>query len=197
MEKPGIILIGGGGHCKSCIDVIETENLFRIHGILDIKENVGKTIFDYPIIGTDEDIRALVLEEFHFMITIGHIRSNEIRVKLFKLLTKLNALLPVIKSADAYVSSYSSVGRGSIVMHQALVNASATIGENCIINNKALIEHDCEIGNHCHIAPGAILNGNVKVGSGSFIGSGSVITHGISISENNFIKANSLIKENI
>ncbi len=26
MAKPKIILIGGGGHCKACIDVIENTN---------------------------------------------------------------------------------------------------------------------------------------------------------------------------
>jgi hypothetical protein len=30
-----IFLIGGGRHCKSCIDVIEQEGLFDIAGILD------------------------------------------------------------------------------------------------------------------------------------------------------------------
>ena len=33
--KPDIILIGGGGHCVSVIDVIENENKFKIKGILD------------------------------------------------------------------------------------------------------------------------------------------------------------------
>ena len=30
-----IILIGAGGHCKSCIDVIEEEKKFEIVGIID------------------------------------------------------------------------------------------------------------------------------------------------------------------
>ncbi len=33
-----IILLGGGGHCKSSIDVIEKENKFRIVGIFDKKK---------------------------------------------------------------------------------------------------------------------------------------------------------------
>ena len=33
-----IILIGGGGHALSCIDVIEQENKFKIVGIVDSKE---------------------------------------------------------------------------------------------------------------------------------------------------------------
>ena len=33
-----IILIGGGGHCKSCIDVIENGNKYKIRGIIDKKK---------------------------------------------------------------------------------------------------------------------------------------------------------------
>ena len=34
-----IIVLGGGGHCKSCIDVIENENKYKIIGIVDKKKN--------------------------------------------------------------------------------------------------------------------------------------------------------------
>jgi sugar O-acyltransferase (sialic acid O-acetyltransferase NeuD family) len=197
MEKPEIILIGGGGHCKSCIDVIETEGRYHIQGILDIKENVGKELLGYTIIGTDDDIPDLVKKEFHFLITIGQITSNEIRIRIFNSLKSLNAILPVIISPDAYVSKHSLIKAGTIIMHHAVINASVVIGENCIINNKSLIEHDAQVGNNCHVAPGAILNGNVRVGNGSFIGSGSVTKQGVIISENSFIKANCLIKENL
>ena len=30
-----IILIGGGGHCRSCIDVIESTKMFKIIGIIN------------------------------------------------------------------------------------------------------------------------------------------------------------------
>ena len=38
MQKPEIILVGGGGHCKSCIDVIEAEGRFIIKGIIDLPD---------------------------------------------------------------------------------------------------------------------------------------------------------------
>lgn len=41
-SKLKIILIGGGGHCHSVIDVIEQENRFNIAGIIDKKEHIGK-----------------------------------------------------------------------------------------------------------------------------------------------------------
>ncbi len=50
MSKPKLILIGGGGHCKSCIDVIEQEDKFEIAGILDVPEKKGERILNYEIL---------------------------------------------------------------------------------------------------------------------------------------------------
>ena len=50
-----LILVGGGGHCKSVIDVAEQAG-FEINGILDLPENIGKTILNYSIVGSDDRI---------------------------------------------------------------------------------------------------------------------------------------------
>ena len=48
-----ILLIGGGGHCKSVIDVIEQEERFEIAGIVDKPKLLGSKVLGYPIIGND------------------------------------------------------------------------------------------------------------------------------------------------
>ena len=58
MAKEDIILVGGGGHCQSVIDVIETTKQYRIAGIIDSVDLVGKNILSYPVIGSDIDIEA-------------------------------------------------------------------------------------------------------------------------------------------
>jgi sugar O-acyltransferase (sialic acid O-acetyltransferase NeuD family) len=188
-----IILIGGGGHCRSCIDVIEQENKFNIIGVLDRPQKIGEKILKYSIIGSDADLEKLSKSYSNFFITIGQLRSPETRIRLFKELLRLHLTIPSIISPLAYVSEYSEIGRGTIVMHHALVNAGAVIGENCIINTKALIEHDSTIENHCHISTGSIVNGGVKIGQGTFYGSGAVCKEYIEIPENSFIKANSIV----
>ena len=49
MSKPKLILIGGGGHCKSCIDVIEQEDNYEIVGIIDVPEKKGEKILNSDI----------------------------------------------------------------------------------------------------------------------------------------------------
>jgi sugar O-acyltransferase (sialic acid O-acetyltransferase NeuD family) len=191
MIKKQIILIGGGGHCKACIDVIEQSGEFNISGILDKQEKVGNRILDAEIIGTDDDIPKLLKTINCFLITIGHIRTAARRKALFEMLISHEAEMPVIISPYAYVSDHANIGEGTIVMHHAII-AGARVGNNCIINSKALIEHDVIIGDHCHISTGAIINGGVKVGDETFFGSGAISVHETIIPAKSFIKANSL-----
>jgi len=183
-----LYLIGGGGHCKSCIDVVEQEQKYRIKGIFDLGKNVGNNILGYRVIGTDDDIVNYQKEENYFLVTMGQIGDPG------KRLNYINLNLTTIISPRAYVSKHSSIGRGTIIMHNVIVNANATIGKNCIINSKALIEHDSFVGDNCHISTNTVINGFVNIGNNSFIGSNSVTKNNISVPQNSFIKANSIVK---
>jgi sugar O-acyltransferase (sialic acid O-acetyltransferase NeuD family) len=188
-----ILLIGGGGHCKSVIDVIEQEGRFEIVGIVDKVELLGSKLLEYPFIGTDSDLSELVNKYQYALVTVGQIKSPSVRIKLFDLAIKTGFILPSIISPNAYVSQHASIGNGVVIMHNALVNVNATIGDNCIINSKALIEHDCQISEHCHISTKATINGGVIVAPGCFVGSGSITKELAIINKNSFIKAGSLV----
>jgi len=194
MDKEKLILVGGGGHCKSCIDVIELEGRFAIAGIVDVPEKIGKKVLGYEIVASDEMLTELVIDYKYFLITAGHIQSPQIRIKLYNKIIKLGVNLPIVISPLAYVSPHSNIGNGTIIMHHSLVNAEAIIGSNCIINSKALVEHDAQVGDHCHISTSSIVNGGVIVGSGTFYGSGAVSNQYTTIKEGSFIKANSIVK---
>jgi sugar O-acyltransferase (sialic acid O-acetyltransferase NeuD family) len=190
--KEKIVLIGGGGHCKSVIDVIESTNQYEIIGIVDKTESIGKKVLNYEIIACDDDLETIFKTCKNACITIGQIYSNDLRKKLFNLALEIGYNLPTIISPLAYVSKNATIDKGTIIMHHALVNADVKIGQNCIINTKALIEHDCIIENNCHISTTSVINGEVVVKENSFIGSNSVAVQGIHI--DGFYKANSLIK---
>ncbi len=191
--KPKLILIGGGGHCKSCIDVIEQENKFFIAGIVDTNRSICD-LLGYPWLGHDDDLTKLKASYDYALITIGQIKSPAIRVRLFDYAKFLGFKLPVIISPRAYVSKHAKIGNGTIVMHDALINAETIVGENCIINTKSLIEHDVVIENNCHISTGAVINGGVIVKQGSFVGSNAVTKESVHTKENDFIKAGSLFR---
>jgi sugar O-acyltransferase (sialic acid O-acetyltransferase NeuD family) len=188
-----LILIGGGGHCKSCIDVIEQTGQYEIIGILD-KQRLWQFVLGYKIIGTDDCIESLVTDGYQFLVTIGQIKSPKLKESLFNKLKICNANIATIISPRAYVSKYARVDEGTIIMHDVLVNANAQIGKNCIINTKALIEHDAIIGDHCHISTAAIINGGTEIKHGSFFGSNATSKDNVTSPEVDFIKAGAVYK---
>jgi sugar O-acyltransferase (sialic acid O-acetyltransferase NeuD family) len=194
MNKPKLILIGGGGHCRACIDVIEAENRFDIAGIIEKDQAAYPPIFGYPVLGCDNELKTFRNVADFALITVGQIENADLRIKLFQQAQQAGFILPIVKSPNAWVSQHAQIDEGTIVMHHAVVNAGAKTGKNCILNTKSLIEHDCIVGNHCHISTGAILNGAVSIGDGSFIGSNAVVVQGVSIPSESFIKSLSLTK---
>ena len=187
-----ILLIGGGGHCKACIDVIEQENRYKIIGIIDKDKLKGQKVLGYEIIGCDDDLEELFKKYKNAFITIGHIKSNSLRVKLFNDIKNIGYKIPTIISPTSYVSKHSLVGEGTIIMHHALVNADVKIGKNCIINTKALIEHDVVVEDNCHISTASVINGGVVIKENSFFGSNATSKEYIKCE--GFIKAGSVVK---
>ena len=184
--KP-LILIGGGGHCKSVIEAAESAG-YQVLGVLDMPKDVGKEILSTKVIGTDDDIPAYV-NKAEFVITVGFIKNPDTRIKLYKKVKEVGGKLATIIANTAYVSKYAAIGEGTVVMHHAFVNV--------ILNTFTNIEHDAVIGNQCHISTGAMVNGDCKVGCNCFIGSQSILANGISIGDNIIVGAGSLVRKSI
>lgn len=190
-----LILLGGGGHCKSVIEVAESAG-YNILGILDRPEEVGKHVLDYKVIGTDDDIPQYV-DKAEFVITVGFIKNPAIRIKLYNKVKEVGGNLATIIASSAHVSKYATLGEGTVIMHQAVVNAGANLGVNNIINTFANIEHDAQIGDQCHISTGTMVNGDCKVGDRCFIGSQSVLANGIAVGDDIIVGAGSFVRNNI
>lgn len=190
-----LILIGGGGHCKSVLEVAESAG-YNILGVLDMPEDVGKEILSTKVIGTDDDIPAFV-DKAEFVITVGFIKNPSTRIKLYNKVKEVGGKLATIIASTAYVSKYATIGDGTVVLHQAFVNAGAKVGNNVILNTATNIEHDAVIGDHCHISTGTMVNGDCKVGERCFIGSQSVLANGICIGDDIIVGAGSLVRKSI
>ncbi len=192
--KP-LLFIGGGGHCKSVIEAAESAG-YRILGVLDLPDKLGKRVLSAKVIGTDEDIPYYV-DKAEFVITVGFIKNPETRIKLYNKVKEAGGKLATVIASTAYVSKYASIGEGTVVMHHAFVNAGAKVGCNVIINTFANIEHDAVVGDQCHIATGTMVNGDCKVGNNVFIGSRSVLSNGIVVGDDIVVGAGSLVRKSI
>ena len=190
-----IIIFGAGGHSNSCIDVILEEKKFRILFIVDDKKKNTKK-FNFNV-KTLYDFEKDFKKSDNLFLGVGLIKNANKRWSLIKKLKKYNLKFSKIISPFSYVSKYSKISEGTIVMHNSLINSNVTIMEQTIINTSSIIEHDVHIGKNCHISTGAIVNGGSKVGDHTFIGSGSIIHQNIKIGSNCLIGAGKVIKKNL
>ena len=69
-----IILIGGGGHAYSCIDVIEAERKFKIIGLIDNK------LIDGNVKKTQQDLEY---EDFLFNKYLRDIENNMVKERRY------------------------------------------------------------------------------------------------------------------
>ena len=86
---PELLLIGGGGHCRSCIDVIEAEGKYKIAGIVNQSGGSREQSLGYDVLGDDEDLPELLKKHPNALITVGQIKSADLRLKLFERVQRL------------------------------------------------------------------------------------------------------------
>lgn len=187
MVNADLIVVGAGGHSRSCIDTIEQEGKYVIGGLVGLSQEVGSKQFGYEVLSADLGLALLATRFPYALIAVGQIHSPELRLRLYEQYLAAGFIFPTIISSSAYVSPHSTIGAGTIVMHGAVINAGAVVGDNCIINSRALIEHDSHVADHCHISTGAILNGDTAIGARSFVGSGAIIKEGVSVGAGSLI----------
>lgn len=193
-----ILLIGGGGHCKSVLDSLLERNEYTEIGIVDKQENCGKSVIGVPVVGCDDDLPALFRDGYRYaFVTIGSIGNPTLRIKLFNLLSEIGYEIPVIIDDSAKVSKHTIIEQGVFIGKQSIVNAGALIQKGAIINSGSIVEHDCQIGAFSHIAPGAVLGGEVVVGENSHVGSNATVKQHIHIGPNSIIGMGSVVLQNI
>ena len=71
-----IILLGNGGHCKSCIDVVENSDKFKIKGIITNEKNSLERFMNYKIIGNDDTISSCFDIDDYGLIAVGQQESK-------------------------------------------------------------------------------------------------------------------------
>lgn len=193
-----ILLVGGGGHCKSVLDSMLETKLYSEIGVIDKKENIGNKILDISIIGCDEELPNLYREGFKTaFVTVGSIGNPKIRIKLFNILEKIGFEIPNIIDTTAIVSDCAMLDKGIFVGKNAVINAGSFIHKGAIINTSTIIEHDCIVEEFAHIASGAVLCGEVRVGTNTHIGANSVIKQQTMIGSNTIVGMGSTVLADI
>lgn len=193
-----IIIYGGGGHTKACIDIIRQMGMFDIYGIIGRKLKIGSQVLGVRVVGDDDDLSNFYKEGYHMIVNgVGAVSNHPVREEIYKRLKNIGFYLPNIIHPKSTVEPSARLGEGNQVMAASVVGSDAVIGNNCIINSSSVISHECVLGDNVHIAPGAILAGRVNVGSNTLIGMGSSIYLRVKIGSNVIVYNGCVISSDI
>ena len=189
-----IVLVGGGGHCKSVLDSLLRTKEYANVVITDPDVIVGTKVLGCPVVGDDKELERLKIDGFEYaFVTVGSIIDASLRKKLVEKIERLGFKIPIIIDPTAIVSENAKIGVGTFIGKNVVINADVEICEYCIINTGSIIEHECFVGDFSHISVGAILCGNVQIGCKSFVGAGTTVIQGVKIGNNTIIGANSTV----
>ena len=186
-----LLLVGGGGHCKSVLDCVRAAGGYARIGIVDRRP---VTLPGACYAGRDEDLIVLRNSGWNCaIVTLGSVGCTDKRRQLFALLKGLGYELPTVIEASAIVSSAARIGKGVFIGKHAVVNADASVGDCAIINTGGIVEHDAHVGAFAHISPGAVLCGGVQVGEGAHVGANASVIQGVVIGQEALVGAGSVV----
>lgn len=198
MMNKRLLLIGGGGHCRSVLDSVSVLNEFSDIGVIDSCDKIGTQILGVPIIGCDGDLTQLFDNGYKYaFVTVGSIGDPRRRVALFERLCEIGFEIPSVVDSSSVVSCHAKLGKGVFVGKNAVINAGSRIQEGSIVNTGAIIEHDCLIGKFVHIAPGSVLCGEVQIGANTHIGAKTVVKQRLTIGSDSIVGVGSVVSKNI
>ena len=157
METTKFILIGGGGHARVIMSLVEAQKETQLEGLFDSNPEL-KTLDGVQNSG------AYAADLFPDSLAIIAVGDNQIREQLSK---TIEHSFGTLVHPSACVDRLSSLGEGSVVMHQAVIQRGVQIGKHGIFNTATSVDHDCILGDFVHIAPKATLCGGVQIGEGT------------------------------
>ena len=189
-----IIIVGGGGHGRVIIDIVEKSGQFNLLGILDAQLPLGANVFGYEVLGNDGDLVKLIVQR-HVQGVVIAVGDNWMRSKVTRsiLLAAPHLAFPNAIHPAAQIGRSVCLGHGNVVMAGAVINIGATIGNFCILNTNCSVDHDVILGDYVSFAPNSCAGGSVEVGDYSAVCLGSNIIDRIKIGSHTVIGAGSTV----
>lgn len=169
-----VVVVGGRGHGRVCIDVLRQNPQYEIVGLVDDNMEVGTTVLGVPVLGTLADLPQIYESGVgKAVMAIACILNLSQREELCARVRGMGFEIPNLIHPRAIIEPSARMGRGVQVLAGAIVGSLAQLHDDCVINHGSIVSHDCIIHRGAHLAPGCILAGAVEVGSNTLMGMGA------------------------
>ncbi len=126
-----IALIGGGGHARVVLSILNKLNRYRVIGYTDGKNTGALSGINH--LGNDESLAAVAAENdpLNVALAVGQTGLGTQRWKLWSRLTGVRLFFPSVISPDAVVNEGVTVSEAVVVMDGTVINCGAVVGRGC------------------------------------------------------------------
>ena len=195
-----IIILGTGGNSIDILDAINEINLiskkYNCIGFLDDDiSKKGSNIFGVEVLGSINDSNKF--SDTYFINGIGNSGNFISKQKVIKRSLVEPSRFETIIHPSSSVSSFSKIGKGSVIFQNVTVCSNVDIGMHVAVLPNSIISHDVKIKNYSTIAGGVCISGNSVIGESSYIGTNSSIRENLSIGNKCLIGMSSNILNNV
>ncbi len=188
-----VAVIGGGGHGRVIIDMIEKAGELTLVGVLDAKP-AGAEVPGYSVLGPDSQIASLAEQHALEGVVIA-IGDNHVRSQVVAAVTEQAPQLkfPSVIHPSAQIAKGVQIWRGTVIMPGVVVNTGTQIGEFCILNTHCSVDHDGVLGDFSSFAPNSCAGGIVHLGEFSAVSLGANLIHNVKVGAHTVIGAGATV----
>lgn len=175
MFKEKLLLVGAGGFGRM---MAEQAMLQYDCAFVDDGQPVGDEICGIPVIGGVDDLPELRKEYSLLVVGIG---NNRFRAQVYEKAEALGYAFPNIVAPSAYVSPYSKMGYGCVVLQNACVQNGASVGNGVLLNAGTEVHCDATVGDYALIYTNSVVRTGATAGSFARIGSNCAICNNATV----------------
>lgn len=169
MSKEKLLLVGAGGFGRV---VAEQAMLQYDCTFVDDGQSIGTEICGISVVGGLADLPELRKEYDLLVVGIG---NNRFRAQVYEKAEALGYTFPNIVAPSAYISPFSKVGGGCVVLQNACIQNGASVGNGVLLNAGTEVHCDATVGDYALIYTNSVIRTGATVGSPARIGSNCTI----------------------
>jgi sugar O-acyltransferase (sialic acid O-acetyltransferase NeuD family) len=192
--KTPLIIIGGGGHAREILDIVEAMNLesetFEVLGFAADKYYDEAEMFarHARFLGGVEP----VLRDFDARYVIG-IGSGDARRDIDSLATANHRQPATLVHPQSSSGFGVELGPGTVIAAGARLTTHISAGRHVHLNVNSTVSHDVTLGDYVTVSPGANVSGRVNIGEAVTLGTGSRIIERLTIGAGTMVGAGATV----
>lgn len=167
--KEKLLVVGAGGFGR-----VTLEHAIKQYdcSFVDDGKSIGEEINGAKVVGGVNDLPMLFAEYKKIVLSIG---NNKIREKVYRQAKKVGFEFPNIIIESAYISPFSTIGEGCVILNNVVIQNGSKVGDATILNPGVEVHHDSSVGNFCCIYTNSVVRTYARVEDGVRLGSNVTI----------------------